>query len=477
MNFVVEAKFASSIVGRGLPYYYGKLNRNSLLVITTLLGQALGALSPEVIALAQKYAPQFRLTPNEKYFPSSVEHMLPHYKVYDNNGKQIANQPSPLTTSNLDTIVGKGASTWLTVSDTSASYLNGLNPASNKVPVYTFAVPKEGGIVDIFYWIFFPFNLGKKIIALGQVGNHIGDWERMTVRTRNGKSLLGSFSLIMTVLDDIKALQFRPTIMLTRAGMEPGKPNQLFAQAWSAEASGWSRTKLWSDVLKPSGEDRPLGYVAEGSHGVWPGPGSWVYQDIIIYQLKDETADGGPTWNAKDNVYPIEYLSDASYVGDQAWINYQGAWGNKGQTNCWWYPIVKTCPLSDGPGGPYRQDVLTASFVSNPTLQSKFSDMRGPLSQTLAPLANNSSMSSFKFRLDSSVPRLIELGSFKYVAVEQKCLDQPLANTTITSYNYGSSALAMGGGREYLVSIVLSSSIAITVLIHLKALGTSVSSQ
>ncbi|QRW06617.1 hypothetical protein RhiLY_05616 [Ceratobasidium sp. AG-Ba] len=427
--------------------------RNSLLVITTLLGQALGALSPELIALAQKYAPQFRLTyndrPNEKYFPSSVEHMLPHYKVYDNNGKPIANQPSPLTTSNLDTVVGKGASTWLTVSDTSASYLNGLNPASNKVPVYTFAVPKEGGIVDIFYWIFFPFNLGKKSLL----------WVKLGIFEPE----MASHSLEV------------PLSHNDHFGWYQGVA---ISADYNAHSSGnGAGTKLWSDVLKPSGEDRPLGYVAEGSHGVWPGPGSWVYQDIIIYQLKDETADGGPTWNAKDNVYPIEYLSDASYVGDQAWINYQGAWGNKGQTNCWWYPIVKTCPLSDGPGGPYRQDVLTASFVSNPTLQSKFSDMRGPLSQTLAPLANNSSMSSFKFRLDSSVPRLIELGSFKYVAVEQKCLDQPLANTTITSYNYGSSALAMGGGREYLVSIVLSSSISVTILIHLKALGTSVSSQ
>lgn len=49
----------------------------------------------------------------------------------------------------------------------------------------------------------------------------------------------------------------------------------------------------------------------------------------------------GPMWNAKDNVYPIEYLSPAAYTGEQAWINYQGAWGNKGDTTCWWYPIVK----------------------------------------------------------------------------------------------------------------------------------------
>ena len=46
-------------------------------------------------------------------------------------------------------------------------------------------------------------------------------------------------------------------------------------------------------------------------------------------------------WNAKDNIYPIEYLSTSAYTGDQAWLNYQGAWGNKGSTKCWWYAIVK----------------------------------------------------------------------------------------------------------------------------------------
>ncbi|KAG8691952.1 Vacuolar protein sorting-associated protein 62 [Ceratobasidium sp. 423] len=333
-----------------------------ILALSALVAPVLGVLSPEQIALAQKYAPQFRITPDEKYFPSSVEYMLPHYKVYDNGGKPLATQPSPLMASNLDSVVGKGASTWLTVSDTNAGYLTGLNPSANKVPVYTFIVPKEGGIVDLFYWIFFPYNLGKDIIALGRVGNHIGDWERMTVRTLNGAAISADYN---------------------------------------AHSSGnGAGTKPWSDVLKPSGEDRPLGYVASGSHGVWPGPGTWVYQDasvveswdrsapadkfiqIIIYQLKDETRDGGPIWNAKDSVYPIEYLPSAAYSGDQAWLNFQGAWGNKGQTNCWWYAIVKTCSLSDGPGGPYRQDVFTAASAqaSTPGMFSKYSDMNGPLS-------------------------------------------------------------------------------------------------
>ncbi|KAG8695332.1 Vacuolar protein sorting-associated protein 62 [Ceratobasidium sp. 395] len=278
---------------------YSKL----LLIISALIGQVLGALTPELIALAQKYAPQFRLTPTEKYFPSSVEYMLPHYQVYKDDSKTTAAQPSLLTVSNLNAVTGGGTGAWLTVPDTNASYLAGLNPASNKVPVYTFVVPKEGGVVDFFYWIFFPFNLGKDIVALGRVGNHIGDWERMTVRTVNGVAISADYN--------------------------------------AHSGGNGAGTKRWVDVLKPPGEDRPLGYVADGSHGVWPEPGTWVYEDFIIIQLKDETADGGPIWHAKDNIYAIEYLSNTTYTGEQAWVNYQGFWGNIGQTDCWWYSIVK----------------------------------------------------------------------------------------------------------------------------------------
>lgn len=89
-------------------------------------------------------------------------------------------------------------------------------------------------------------------------------------------------------------------------------------------------------MKKPDGQDRPVGYIAEGSHGVWPTAGSNVYEDvrnhlwllpriyllllipfnqILVYQLTDETADGGKTWEAKDNVLPITYVPGGPYTG------------------------------------------------------------------------------------------------------------------------------------------------------------------
>ena len=107
-------------------------------------------------------------------------------QVKDEHGNEVEDVPRPLTLSNLDKVP---ASTYLSVLNTSSSYAPtmGQNPTTNSVPVYTFIVPKEGGIVDLFYWIFTPYNVGKTIPALGTVGSHVGDWERMMVRTLNGK--------------------------------------------------------------------------------------------------------------------------------------------------------------------------------------------------------------------------------------------------------------------------------------------------
>ena len=70
--------------------------------------------------------------------------------------------------------------------------------------------------------------------------------------------------------------------------------------------------------------------------GIWPDAGTWVYEDIVVFQLKDVTEDGGLVWHAKDNIVPIMYRPRGDYMGDLAWLNYEGWWGNNGQTDCWW---------------------------------------------------------------------------------------------------------------------------------------------
>ena len=51
------------------------------------------------------------------------------------------------------------------------------------------------------------------------------------------------------------------------------------------------RTVRWEDV--PKIDDRPVAYVAAGSHGVWSTPGHHVYADVSPAKyLRIQEADG-----------------------------------------------------------------------------------------------------------------------------------------------------------------------------------------
>jgi len=109
--------------------------------------------------------------------------------VYDNNGNIVTNQAGHLTNTNLaSSLENDGNGTWLTVANYSSAkstILRGQDPRENGVPVYTFIAPKANGVVDFYYWTFYPWNQGRNVVVLGQVGDHVGDWERMSIRTIN----------------------------------------------------------------------------------------------------------------------------------------------------------------------------------------------------------------------------------------------------------------------------------------------------
>ena len=69
-----------------------------------------------------------------------------------------------------------------------------------QTPIYTFyRTFRKGRDVyrDFFYWAFFPYNQGKHVCYLGAIikdrcvgkcrwfGNHVGDWEHVTIRLKN----------------------------------------------------------------------------------------------------------------------------------------------------------------------------------------------------------------------------------------------------------------------------------------------------
>jgi len=111
------------------------------------------------------YAPRVWLPKDADYMPSSVEFAFTYMERFLNSDgnywiktKQELSSPSD---------------------DTLPLFKGNLNSA----PVYAFWIEKSDGIVDLVYYFFFPYNRGKDV--LGKTwGNHVGDWEHITIRLK-----------------------------------------------------------------------------------------------------------------------------------------------------------------------------------------------------------------------------------------------------------------------------------------------------
>ncbi|KAG6864131.1 hypothetical protein C0991_012234 [Blastosporella zonata] len=386
---------------------------SGLFVLALVLGvlSALAAPTPEDIALARKYAPQWRFHKSEVYWPSTVEYFLAGVKQTDAKGNVVN---GAVTTSNVDDPANQGSNLYLTadIKAGKAGFLRGQNPSTTATAAYTFIAPKDHGVVDIYYWLFTPFNEGKGVPVVGEVGDHVGDWERMAVRTVNGTA---------TAVD------------------------------YHAHSDDGSGTIPWAKVVKFDGGQRPVGYVAKGSHGFWATAGTFTYVDAVVFKLQDLTSDGGVYWDIKDSLVAFAY--PGTFSGALDWLNYKGLWGNVGETGCWWYVFYKECKIVTGPDGPYRTDVLGAAKVAQGVATPSEDKMKGPLSvrlfglnQTFSAInrfgqhtlgiASTDTVSSFTFHIDTSGHKVV---GYTHLAVQQTCTStvrpiedgtQPATSTT-----------------------------------------------
>ncbi|KAJ1548397.1 Vacuolar protein sorting-associated protein 62 [Cladochytrium tenue] len=356
-------------------------------------------------ALANTYAPLVKYHPDETFFCSSVEYMFPYYSMIYSNGSAVSGAPSSFSDTNLDFLYQEGVdagNVYLSVPgqptaeptlSSDYSYLYSTEAIGVSAPIYAFVSPKANGVVDIYYWVFAPYNLGKDVVIFGYVGDHVGDWERIMVRTVNGVAVSIDY-------------------LAHSSGLGLG------TLSVSDSRISWSGT-------------HPVAYTALGSHGMWPQSGSNVYDTIaLVYNLVDETGDGAE-WSTWDNLYLINYQQAGGYTGAQAWLNYDGYFGNPGDTSCWFYSVVSDCAFGGGPSHPNR-------------------DMTGTTTNVLATVNSDTSHSSYTFYLSADAQTWAHANGITYVAVHQHCGSwESIANQD----KWGFVALASGtGATAYTVS-------------------------
>ncbi|XP_035676246.1 putative vacuolar protein sorting-associated protein TDA6 [Branchiostoma floridae] len=285
-------------------------------------------------ALVTKYAPKVWLARGEQYKPSSVDFHLRNVKVYG-GGRVYSSTASTL--SSCSTSCYMSSNQRLSHASATLSFFSGepVGP-TRQPPVYAVWKRINSVTTDIFYWMFYPYNRGKRVCigfrawgscigGYSTFGHHVGDWEHMTAR------LVGN----------------QPSSIYVSAHNFGGKYD------WDAASQTY---KKGGDTVRTEGT-HPVLYSAKGSHGLWSNPGTHTYEKILkIEKLQDETSTG-TVWNTWRNVPCIKYHPGGGYTGSWSWLNYQGRWGNR-KDGCTVEKLSGECILNDGPVSINDRDAM-----------------------------------------------------------------------------------------------------------------------
>jgi len=135
------------------------------------------------------------------------------------------------------------------------SVLRYFSGSISDAPMYGFWAPKQvNGVafIDLVYFFYYPYNQGKLVLG-DVVGNHVGDWEHITVRLNS-------------------------TLMPVQVYMAYHRSGALFE---------------WAAVEKVE-STHPVCFSAIGSHGSWKDAGEHNYGPFIkgILELSDSCSNG-----------------------------------------------------------------------------------------------------------------------------------------------------------------------------------------
>lgn len=314
----------------------------------------------------------------EIYFPSSVDWSFEH--LY-RNWFTVVSPSLPL------------ASWWLFTEEAMGSpsavlpYFHGCDGSSTSspcsladVPTYVFwdevevDVAGESVVVhDLIYFFFFPYNRGKEV--LGTIyGNHVGDWEHVSVRLtpqwdESNGWLLKPAQIYLSAHDFGRNYGWDQ--ITTEVGYELFLPVVLRQASASPSAGVAQSVQIALDSLSSPLATHPIVYAAWGAHGLWRDPGQHIYAHTPVGTLSDWTG-AGTAWDTWLNLIAFDYDTESGLAGStwpvwmsQDYLNqFNGdsdpasgpiyRWGNY-EWDC--NIITGDCRLENGPTGPVDKGV------------------------------------------------------------------------------------------------------------------------
>lgn len=273
------------------------------------------------LKLLTTYAPRIWWDKNESYYASTIEYAKENLtKVMSTNGYMYILEALDKPTYMCDYLYGD----------------------QDNAKVYAFAIEKEYKYLDLSYFMFTPYNKAKTVLGI-QFGNHIGDWEHVTVR--------------LMKYEENSRTYYRPTII-------------------DYSAHSFRNYTSW-DEIEIVENTHPVAYTAQGSHGFWKDGGTHVYADAKVLKLTDECSQGlaWDLWQENQmETYTYNALTHTGEgIGNSEWntafdltfcdnsTDAVISWGNRG----WNAPIQIYPQLSGGPGGPQQKKSLNDYYTLN----------------------------------------------------------------------------------------------------------------
>ncbi|CAL9760531.1 unnamed protein product [Musa acuminata subsp. burmannicoides] len=145
----------------------------------------------QVEALMQAYSPWIYFHPDEIYFPSSVSWFFDNGALLYQKGNQ---NPTSIDSggSNLPQGDSNDGTYWIDLPADDGQKNKIMKGDISSTKLYLHIKPMLGAtFTDVVIWIFYPFNgpakakVGLFNVSLGKIGEHVGDWEHLTLRISN----------------------------------------------------------------------------------------------------------------------------------------------------------------------------------------------------------------------------------------------------------------------------------------------------
>ncbi|CAL5184778.1 unnamed protein product [Lathyrus oleraceus] len=247
----------------------------------------------QIEAILQVYSPTLYLHSDEEYLPSSVNWFFSNGALLYKKGEESNPVPIQQNGTNLPQDPNIDGAYWLDLPSDNANKDRVKKGNLQSAESYVHVKPMSGGtFTDIAMWIFYPFNGPGRAkvkfldIKLGKIGEHVGDWEHVTLRVSNLDGKLW---------------------------------HVYFSQHGSGSWVDSSQLEFQNDSTK-----RPVVYASLHGHATYPHAGLVLLGKNGV-GARDDTDKGRNVMDMGKFV-----LVSADYLGsvkEPAWLNFFRGWG------------------------------------------------------------------------------------------------------------------------------------------------------